>query len=89
MPYIYFLILGGDELTLKEKVLSIPGHVTNTHHFPSNKSHKSCQHDQLTGDRKPYLKKDSKEVDKLVQALRGHKDVRLNDLENMTGDGIL
>ena len=51
--------------------------------------------------RKPWLKEDSKvpsmqlidikegfapqEVGKLVAALRGHKDIRLNDLANMTG----
>ena len=27
----------------------------------------------------------SKEIDKLTAALRGHGDIRLNDLENMTG----
>ena len=70
---------------LREKVLSIPRHVSNRHHFPSNKSHKSCQHADLIGDRKPYLKEGSKELEKLMGALRGNNDIRLNDLENMTG----
>ena len=48
--------LGNLEM-LREKVLSIPGHLTNTHVFPGNKYHDSCQHGDLS---KAWLSPDSK-----------------------------
>ena len=61
-------------------------------------AHKELKGDEA---RKPWLKEGSKvlnknrlikyafvkskEIDKLTAALRGHGDIRLNDLENMTG----
>ena len=47
---------------MREKVLSIPRHLTNRHTFPSNNKHKACAHGELKGaeNRKPWLKEDSK-----------------------------
>ena len=75
-----------DEETLREKILSIPRHLCNRHQFPSNKKHMECLHGDLSENerRKSWLKENSKEVEKLVLALRGHNDSRLNDLANMT-----
>ena len=52
--------LAGNHKLLKEKILSIPDHISNTHVFPSNTDHKACNHPPLTGDRsKAWLSKDS------------------------------
>ena len=52
----------GNEVSLREKILSIPLHLANQHSFPNNEQHKACCHDELTGpDRvKPWLVEGSK-----------------------------
>ena len=52
----YFHSEGNVQL-LREKVLSIPGHLTDTHSFPSNEIHKECSHGEL---RRMWLEKGSK-----------------------------
>ena len=43
---IFFIltILEGNLTLLREKVLSIPGHIKNVHMFPSNEEYKECGH---------------------------------------------
>ena len=46
---------------LKEKINSIPGHLSNKHVFQSNSHHKCCSHGDLGGTRsKAWLDPDSK-----------------------------
>lgn len=53
------MCLGNHQL-LKEKLLSIPEHISNIHHFPTNSQHRTCCHPPLTGERsKAWLNKDS------------------------------
>ena len=47
----------GNPVKLKEQVLSIPLHLTNTHNFPGNKFHDACHHGELS---KAWLSPDSK-----------------------------
>ena len=50
----------GNHQLLKEKILSIPEHISNTHTFPDNTCHKACAHTPLTGTRsRAWLRKDS------------------------------
>ena len=74
--------------TLREKILSIPCHLTNHHHFPNNQKHKKCSHDDLSQEErnKPWLEEGSKEVAKVKMALTGTDNGRLNDLSKMTGN---
>ena len=75
MEFCYFkLILGfiianiiisdssGDVETLREKILSIPQHLTNNHVFPNNKKHLKCSHGDLSKEdrNKPWLQDNSK-----------------------------
>ena len=85
---IYEYIWSGDVDTLREKILSIPLHLTNHHQFPNNQKHKRCSHNDLSlEDRdKPWLEEGSKEVSKLNTALTGTDNGRFNDLSKMTGD---
>ena len=41
----------GDPELLREKLLSIPGHISNQHSFPANKKYQSCPHPPPTGER--------------------------------------
>lgn len=80
--------IGNLEL-LTERIYSIPGHLTNTHTFPTHKQHKECAHGPL-GER-AWLEPDSKAISKVKAALNGYKDCRKDDLEMMidfthTGD---
>ena len=54
---------------MREKVLSIPRHLTNRHDFPSNIKHKECAHKELKGSeaRKPWLKEGSKVLNKSLR----------------------
>ena len=50
----------GNHQLLREKILSIPEHLSNTHTFDDNEEHKKCSHPPLTGQRsKKWLSKDS------------------------------
>ena len=46
MPY------AGDPELLREKLLSIPDHISNVHDYPDNQQYKCCPHSPLTGERK-------------------------------------
>ena len=61
-PNYYLLTTLGDEVTLREKILSIPHHVSNNHHYPNNLMHKKCAHGDLSLEErnKPWLKEGSK-----------------------------
>jgi hypothetical protein len=76
---------GGSAKMLEEMILSIPKHIADIHTFPENSLFKKCLHAPLSKSReKPWLKESSMAMKKLVQALRGHKDCRLKDLQNLT-----
>ena len=45
---------------LKEKINSIPEHLTNKHVFPSNKQHLRCAHADLDDRTKAWLDPESK-----------------------------
>ena len=47
----------GNHPLLREKVLSITGHITNTHHFPGNDIYVACPHGDV---HKQWLQKGSK-----------------------------
>ena len=50
----------GDGVLLKEKLLSIPDHLTNKHSFEGNLKYKECAHDELEASAdKPWLKEES------------------------------
>ena len=49
--FFYRRIIMGDPELLKEKLLSIPSHVSNDHAFPLNKKYSACPHPPLVGDR--------------------------------------
>ena len=71
----FFLIIWppGDPELLKEKLMSIPGHISNEHQFPDNKKYRSCPHPPLTGERaKAWLPSGSlvKTIDLQVWMLR-------------------
>ena len=84
----YNILITVDVETLREKILSIPCHLTNHHHFPNNQKHKRCSHDDLSQEErnKPWLEEGSKEVAKVKMALTGTDNGRLNDLSKMTGN---
>lgn len=85
MYWFCFSACKGNALLLREMVLSIPKHVSNVHEFPDNKLFKRCQHEELSGERnKPWLKPGSLSMKKLVAAIHGRRDCRLDDLEMMT-----
>ncbi len=66
-------------------ILTIPKHCANIHSFPENKFFKHCLHGDLPRDRaKPWIKENSLAMKKLEEAIRGHKDSRLKDLQLMT-----
>ena len=48
----------GNLAMLKEKINSIPFHLSNRHFFPSNKHHTKCSHGELEG--RAWLDPDSK-----------------------------
>ena len=52
----------GDVESLREKILSIPQHLTNNHVFPNNKKHLKCSHGDLSQEdrNKPWLQDNSK-----------------------------
>ena len=52
----------GNEADLKEKILSIPHHCSNSHQFPNNNHHLACSHGDLSEDerQKPWLEEGSK-----------------------------
>jgi hypothetical protein len=75
---------GNPEL-LQEMVLSIVKHVSGVHTFAGNKHFKQCLHGELAPERsKPWLREGSLSLKKLNNAIRGHNDARLKDLEMMT-----
>ena len=39
----------GNETLLREKILSIPLHLSDHHSFPNNEQHKQCSHGDLAG----------------------------------------
>ena len=48
---LYMFVFLGDHNVLREKLLSIPDHISNKHTFPWNKHHKECGHRPLPGER--------------------------------------
>ena len=79
LQYLY----AGDPVMLKEKVLSILGHITNQHSFPENTMHLKCVHDDLGPDElrtKPFVSKNSVSARKLEKALRGAHNSRYRKL---------
>ena len=82
---LYVVPLGNPE-KLREMILSIPDHISNTHSFPSNIHHKSCQHGPLTGERsKAWLASDSISIQKIRSAVLGKDSCRIADLPHMVG----
>jgi solute carrier family 8 (sodium/calcium exchanger) len=76
---------GGSAEMLVEMILSIPKHVAGIHTFPENRLFKKCLHGPLPSVRdKPWLRESSMAMKKLTQAVRGHKDCRIKDLQHMT-----
>lgn len=64
---------------LKEKILSIVGHVTNKHNFEQNKKHIRCSHGVLTPEdvrTRPFLHEKSFAAAKLEKALKGYNNSR-------------
>ena len=64
---------------LKEKILSIVGHVTNKHSFEQNKKHIRCSHGDLSPEdvrTRPFLHEQSVAATKLEKALKGHNNSR-------------
>ena len=59
---ILFCEFEGNEVELREKVLSIPLHCSNHHTFPNNVKHKACCHGELLEEEryKPWLQEGSK-----------------------------
>ena len=49
--------LGGCVVLLREKILSIVAHLTNTHEFPGNEKYTRCPHGEIDRD---WLEKGSK-----------------------------
>ena len=47
MAWYNDILVTGDSEWLKEKLLSIPGHISNEHHFPDNTKYKDCPHGPL------------------------------------------
>ena len=47
MEFIFVTL--GNEVALREKILSIPLHLAGHHKFPNNEQHKSCSHGELSG----------------------------------------
>lgn len=72
---------------LREKIMSITHHCSNSHQFPNNKYHLACSHGELPeeGRSKPWLAVGSPELDKLTMALTGKDNNRFDDLSMMTG----
>jgi len=76
---------GGNVEMLKEIILSIPQHCAGIHEFPENRFFKRCAHGPLSSERdKPFLKVGSAPYKKLVEALRGKRNCRFKDLEQLT-----
>lgn len=50
-PLQVFYFNTGDPELLKEKLLSIPDHISNLHKFDQNKKYTACPHPPLIGDR--------------------------------------
>ena len=46
------MLYAGDPELLREKLLSIPDHISNVHDYPDNQQYKCCPHSLLTGERK-------------------------------------
>ena len=64
---------------LREKILSILSHITNSHKFEENLKHKECSHPELCPAEertKPFIQPDSDSAKKLERALRGNNDSR-------------
>ena len=64
---------------LKEKILSIVGHVTNKHCFEQNKKHICCSHGVLSPEdvrTRPFLHEKSFAAAKLEKALKGYNNSR-------------
>lgn len=62
MNQYHSLFDAGNEIELREKILSIPLHCSNHHNFPNNVKHTACCHEDLTGEErdKPWLEEGSK-----------------------------
>ena len=75
-----------DPELLKEKLLSIPGHISNEHEFPENSKYMGCPHPPLTGERaKAWLPPGCLAVKKVQNALAGSDGSRLRDVPYMVG----
>ena len=58
---------------LREKILSIPDHLSNKHVFPSNKHHLRCSHGDLVGtSTKAWIDPDSKVYEALSTILQSN-----------------
>lgn len=84
MMWFAFASCHGNAQLLREMILSIPKHVSGVHTFPENELFKHCLHGDLAARNKPWLREGSLSLKKLVMAIRGNKDCRLQDLEMMT-----
>jgi hypothetical protein len=85
MLWYCFSACKGNPLLLRERILSIPKHISGVHEFPENKLFKRCLHGELGDDRsKPWLKPGSLSMKKLNEAIRGKRDCSLKDLDMMT-----
>ena len=84
--YTAYKFSTGDELGLRETLLSINSHVSNEHSFPGTTSHKKCCHGDLAEDRdKDWIKPGSFALKKLDTAIRGKNNGRLDDIPFMLG----
>ena len=81
------MCVSGDVDDLREKLGSIPEHISNNHYFAGNTHHKHCSHGELAPEverSRPWLIRGSLPVAKVIAALHGHNNCRWNDLEMMT-----
>ena len=82
MLWYSFSSCEGNLELLRERILSIPKHISNVHKFDGNKFHKSCEHEDLSSNErsKAWLDKEEIPVEKVDQSLHGKDMCRLNDL---------
>ena len=73
---------------LKEKILSIPQHLTNNHEFQENSHHMRCAHEPLSEEvarTRPWFKSGDLAIKKVRNAIEGRDGGRLADLPMMCG----
>jgi len=78
----------GNVQLCREKMLSMFGHITGCHDFPSHEVFKKCEHPVLPEDRdKEYFKEGSPALAKVREAVMGQHGNNFDDLVRL--DGII